>query len=484
MYTVSTNISYLSKMSSAKMQKYCRITQYLQDNYPVLFKCVEDLCMFGVLTPRKSGLTFLIPDTAIIKEIDSLTHGKNPEKAAEMIRALTLPVYYADIVAFDANKTKLKTLAGFNLDIKNISPDNITLTNGSKISTESKFQPFEGKSNIAVYKINGPIQMSGKTSGAGISGGFDPGYKNSITKYINHLEASYKVGITSGANPYVDAVVSLLDYTQVKDGNKFKQALTILDYDPVVSFYIYMNFDKLFSESFISDWIANGIKPYGGVKAYMKYLEMIDTVGGDLGDPKKRSEVREQIKAYRSQIFGDGATKEKIPTAALEKYSSWIGLFPVYGGDARLKFLHDEFRNLASALLDDANDPASVNEALEEIGLYLIGTKKGKTMFGDCSRTAIGNELFHATCLFICTNDYFYLPATPIEAAAIPGASENQKVPSNGLVFTNVFKKKLEALKSFKTEDPPLGVIKINAERAGLLSAPSAPQPEPAPAVE
>lgn len=441
--------------------------------------------MFSVLTPRKSGLTFIIPESEIIDDIYKLAHGDNPEKAVTMIRTLCLPKYYKDFAAFDANKTKLTTLAGFQLDVENISPDSITLSNGSKLKSESKFHPFESRSNIAIYNMSGSIPTTGtavpKKEKAGVSGGFDySDKKKKKIRFIASLEAQYRAGISSGVNPYLDAVVSLLDYLE-DDKAMQNAAVVLLDYDPIVSFYILVNFPELISDDDIDSWIDNYSKIFKPRTAYIAYIDSIKNRGLTLSSEESRAKIRDHIKQFRGSQLGNPVTKSTFPSKIREQAEKWASsnsvedvndVFPpalasIYSSKPSIKFLHDEFRNVASALMAGAKTPADISEALVEISLYLVGTRKGlQTLFSDAAKYSIGNELLYASAQFVCTTDYFYIPALSIEISNLDGADSGTD-PSKGLVYVNGFKGKYDALKQFTDSEINKHMLRLNLARTG-----------------
>lgn len=151
---------------ASKPESYCKITVYLQHNAPLLYENIQDLCLFGAFNARgRNGVTFLLPDKKTQEKIDKLV-GQDARKAVAMINACVLPVYLANIEAFRSHQDDIPNKLGNKLPIKEVTSSSVELSNGAKITRDSKFKRLYDTSNVAVYLLDGEVPTTGEASQA------------------------------------------------------------------------------------------------------------------------------------------------------------------------------------------------------------------------------------------------------------------------------------------------------------------------------
>jgi hypothetical protein len=148
----------------------------------LLYENIQDLCLFGAFNARgRDGVTFLLPDKKTQEKIDKLV-GQDARKAVAMINACVLPVYLENIEAFRSHQDDIPNKLGNKLPIKEVTSSSVELSNGAKISRDSKFKRLYDTSNVAVYSLDGEVPTTGEASQAmnkkkGARGGYRGGYR-------------------------------------------------------------------------------------------------------------------------------------------------------------------------------------------------------------------------------------------------------------------------------------------------------------------
>ena len=149
---------------ASKPESYCNITVYLQHNAPLLYENIQDLCLFGVFNTRgRNSVTFLLPDKKTQEKIDKLV-GQDARKAVAMINACVLPVYLESLEDFRTQQADIPNKLGNKLPIKEVTSSSVELSNGAKITRDSKFKRLYDTSNVAVYSLDGEVPTTGDSS--------------------------------------------------------------------------------------------------------------------------------------------------------------------------------------------------------------------------------------------------------------------------------------------------------------------------------
>lgn len=284
-------------------ERYCKITTYLQFNAPLLNEVIQNLCMFGMFNPRgQKGATYLVFDKKTQVAVDKMV-GIDTHKAKSMIEACLLPVYLESIESFRDQQDDIPNMLGNKLPIKEVSSSSVTLSNGSKITKDSKFKRLYPNSNIAVYLIDGEVPTSGEKSDVfgkkngnranqGFSGGYSGGHDGSLSsgqyargrsaydwvfmvadaKKTAMLKAEHRVG---GIDQLTHLSTSLINFL-LKGGASNEAALTKLGellckVHPISPLY-YLFVGCLLPEQVRQAWVSTPDMSYNNLETLKKHL--------------------------------------------------------------------------------------------------------------------------------------------------------------------------------------------------------------------
>lgn len=141
---------------SKGVSKQCSILNYLRKADEDLHELLQDLCIGKMLIPRKGspGITFLRPDKALLKEIQSMAAGDEPEAAIEALQSLVLLDSLSNVKEFDDKKSDIPTYLRKKLPIVSVDGKKIVLKNGAEIVPDKDFQARSDRGNINVYVIS------------------------------------------------------------------------------------------------------------------------------------------------------------------------------------------------------------------------------------------------------------------------------------------------------------------------------------------
>ena len=240
-----------------KLQKYCRIFQWVEDKNEDLATAIRDLCMEGALSARRgNGTTFILPTEAVIKKICEATYGPNPEEAVALIEGHIIP----DIVrtAADFNSGQGSRL-GIKLEVKSTSGEKVTLAGGAVLVIASDFRPLI-KDKIAVWVAeSGDVPLTGspfvkkspapatKRGRSVVRGGRpegDPHASGSKRMDLTiKLETAFKACIQqklckSTHNTYLTLMIQLMAHLKDTDESLYSSIGPMLSKSPIVSWYL------------------------------------------------------------------------------------------------------------------------------------------------------------------------------------------------------------------------------------------------------
>lgn len=276
----------------SKPERYCKITVYLQHNAPLLYENIQDLCMFGAFNTRgRDGVTFLLPDKKTQEKIDK-TVGTDSRKAVAMINACVLPVFIENIGAFKSQQDDIPNRLGNKLPIKEVTSSSVVLSNGSKITVDSKFKRLYDSSNTAVYNIDGEVPTTGeatkvlgvgRSSKRGAKGGNDSELsgtrgKDGMSKHAVITEAREMANLrnkTHKMDHLTHLTISLLTF--MLENNKATPSLKefgellckVMPFSPFYCLFILL----LMEEDEITLWIESP-KEYDKLEQLKKFLNM------------------------------------------------------------------------------------------------------------------------------------------------------------------------------------------------------------------
>jgi hypothetical protein len=368
-----------------KMKKYPRIIDYLQAHHPEVYDLIEDLAMHGNLTPKRGGaVTFLLPDSAYIKEIKKAAESEEPEKATDMLSSLIIPDLFSKPEDFKAKGDDIPNLLDKKITVKSITPTKVEIDNG-ELTLDTKFHPFvrQGKSkrgNMAIWLLKGKVEyekapaasmkyIRGAKKGAGIRhytrGGHDDAHmevqqiaRKVIEEKITALAMDKKSDDGKIYCPMLNAVVCVLRGFEEKCPDEYRSAHCLLTMCPMIDFFILYCNPLVFCPQAILEARKVGVERDNNVDYYKRFCSSFDAskIGGDpalLLTEAGAEQVNHARDAVRTRLLSNVNTN--LASKILDMYNkvdssnSLEGVGPIYP-----KVLADVFsRNRGLHLLID-----------------------------------------------------------------------------------------------------------------------------------
>ncbi len=358
-----------------KMQKFCRITLYIQQRDAKLADVIDKLCLAGkTFFPQhyENGVTFLYPDKNYQKIIFKQAVD-NPEEAHKMIRALIISGYKP--TPADFNNGQVKNRLNQVVEIKGVAGDTVTFENGKAVIDKAfRALPRDGSVRLAVYNLTGTIKTDGTTAAKestppAVEGGYyyeSGSFKRRI--FMQRLENDYmhkyfevdvdKYGNTTPVekltNPYLEKLSSLLTHLEQEITDEqanaelvYKKVLYFLDFGVQASMYILLEPYRE-NPSIIPDEVLNRWKNLGYPKipnaldVFKKHLDAIEPMD-------KHAACFDNINTIRTAIL-DNSTIFTMPKDIENAYKTHLD---EYKTDPVLKMQQDELRFVVQTLFDD-----------------------------------------------------------------------------------------------------------------------------------
>ncbi len=141
---------------SKGVSKQCSILNYLRRVDEDLHELLQDLCIGKMLVPRRGspGITFLRPDKALLKEIQHMAAGDDPENAIAALQSLVLLDNLPTIKDFQDKKSDIPTYLRKKLQVGSVDGKKVVLSNGAEIVPDNDFKARNDRDNISVYIIS------------------------------------------------------------------------------------------------------------------------------------------------------------------------------------------------------------------------------------------------------------------------------------------------------------------------------------------
>jgi len=145
----------MSKTGGA-VSRHCSIINYLKHTDGALYELIQDLCIGRMLIPKRGspGLTFLRPDKALLKQLDEMASGDDPEPAVLALQSMVLLDYISSIKEFDDKKSDIPTYLRKKLPVASVDGQKVILDNGAEITLDKTFHARKDRGNIAVYILS------------------------------------------------------------------------------------------------------------------------------------------------------------------------------------------------------------------------------------------------------------------------------------------------------------------------------------------
>lgn len=465
-YTGRTDV-----MATKKLQKYCRIHQWVEAKDRDLAGVIRDLCMERAISSGGRGATFIYPSAGVRKKIVEEAYSPDPEKAIRLLNAHIIP----DPVRTAADFKRTGSLLGIKLEVESASGTEVTLKGGAKLKAANDFRPFR-KDNIAVWVVeSGEVPLEGAAfeapkrgrgeyrGGGGRGGGPDVGGAalNSRQTLASSVEADYDRCMHADRcrtkDPYLAHSVSLLNFLRQKRPDVLVAVLPMIDRDPAVTFYLLVEPYKTSGPDYVlGDDVLFGTDGWNGAAVFEGAVSEFQGFFDDFlskqaaaapsaedrssGNPvvpyvfKDTGYVRSAIDTVRLQIVSpDGRQGNKISTpnqvhrvyATLIAQNSIGGAQPILPDDtARLlpgskKLWQDELRFLLhAALMEMRRQPVYRGDQFAEIVRMLRFSRPGNDYSSEASlsnvqqlqRNVAPQSEFHLLEKFVNSTDFLYVP--------------------------------------------------------------------------
>lgn len=381
--------------ASAKMKKYPRIADYLQAHHPKVYALVDDLAMLGSLSPRRGGgITFLLPDSALVSKITKLMESDEPEKATDIISSLIITDYLPTVKEFAAHKDDIPTLLGKKLMVKTVGATKVDIEKGS-LELDKGFTPFSRsgtaqRGNMAVWKLTGEVdyekapKSEGKYSGKGAArggakkrthGGYSGGASDQdidafVQDMVNKEYRSIREQVrgTKRKSPMLRAVVNQLIQWRERDPEKYHKARAILSLHPIIAFFLIFKNRLYFPSSdlnVVSDSVSsqdvvqelkNIINDESGDACMFRDRKAVKNAVESLKDNKRMNlNAAKTIQSCYAAVDRDnaiGSCKDVYPAGAIAAFRAHPGLH----------LLIDEFRHFMYASIQEMNSRRSAKD--------------------------------------------------------------------------------------------------------------------------
>jgi hypothetical protein len=439
-----------AKMNGKKKRSAApRIYQWLKKEDPELAGAVHELCLEGALA---SGATLLYPtDAAYRNEIIDRVNSGDTNEAARLMESLIIP----DAVRNGADflSRPVGNALGVKLAVKSADGMKVQLAEGVALELARSFPNSE---DVAVWRVtSGRLPLEGepfdayprRAAGGGhhkrhaVKGGADNPRRCLARRVEEKFCARMLRNKCAGYDPYLAKSVSLLNYLKATHPEVLAAVLPMIDYDPLVTFYLLLEPYKAQAPFVIPEEVLFGPNGWCGASAYGDALaEYKAFFNGAAGSGSKGpyvfsapDKVSSRVDAERQRQGGGRPNPQKVQKvyAALIAQNTIDGLQPVLpeGTLAALpgnkKLWQDEFRFVVGeAACSMRNKPVfdvhDFQTILQDLEFAYAGNKYDSEFpfFRDPqSRTDV---LLLAK--FINSSDFLYMPVPP-DMAAVPRGS-------------------------------------------------------------
>ena len=275
-------------MASKKktMVKQCRIYQWIEKQDSDFAEAIRDLCLEGALSPggRSVGVTFLYPkDKAYRQEIIEKAYSADADEAVKLVESLIIPAPL--ISGADFNRAPVGSRLGVAYAVESADNKQVKLAGGVELALAEDFHPLARRAgDIAVWIVTkGRLPLAGEAykaprpgrsakGGAARHGGAEAGMLGSRPLLAAAVELEFDRCMLQGNgrahNPYLAKVVSLLCWLRAKSADTYLKVLPVIDYDPVVTFYLLVEPYKTSGEPLIPGGLLFGDDGWNGAEMY------------------------------------------------------------------------------------------------------------------------------------------------------------------------------------------------------------------------
>jgi hypothetical protein len=479
----------MASKKKGPLSKYCRIFQWVEAQDPDFAGAIRDLCLEGVLSPggRSAGVTFLYPkDKDYRKEIIEKTYSDAADEAVRLVESLVIPD--ALLAGADFHRRPVGSRLGVKYVVESADGGQVRLAGGVELAPAADFDTLARRTgDLAVWIVTkGRLPLQGEAykppmptrvakGGAarargGNGGGGVPGARQLLAATAeSEYDCCMRRDGARAHNPYLARVVSLLNYLKARNPDVLLSVLPVLDYEPVVTFYLLLEPYKTGGDHLIADGVLFGEGAWNGADAYADAVEeykaffrslpaqaAASATDSQSGQPvvpyvfRDRGAVAAQVDAVRQQYGGlnprQGPQMVQDVYATLAGQNSIQGMGPILP-DATLRALagskklwQDEFRFTVHEALQSMRQMPYASDVFAGIVRDLRAAWPGNNYAAEIrlanaadilKNVAPRLELLLLT-KFVNSTDFLYTPAAPDE---VGGAWGNPNDPTDWQVY-------------------------------------------------
>jgi hypothetical protein len=286
-------------MSGAKKDhavQPCSVYNWLKAYDKDFAEVIEDLCLERLMS---SSITFLYPKDPEFRNKIIAEATKDADKAVKMIESLIVPVVIASAAEFGRHAPNIGNRLGFKFEgvtvkgasvvcdkfelepLKEFSPRASSAGRVAVWAIKSGHPPMSG----AAYSIPAPVRhgKARKTGGAEVQG------RHAVADRIaRHVEEAYRACMRSenkcrDGNPYLGAVVGLLNHMKAHRPEALKAVLPVLDWNPVTTFYLILEPFKTSGAYLVPECCLPACSTPVFTDAVAEYKEYFDRAGEMFG---------------------------------------------------------------------------------------------------------------------------------------------------------------------------------------------------------
>lgn len=425
--------------------KFSRIFQWIEVQDPEFAAAIRLLCVEGILTPRRSGVTFLYPDEAGLRnEITEGAYGENAEDAVRLFRSLVIPDFLPQSGEFKARP--IGNSLGVLIGVEAAEGARVRLAGGAEL-VPADFRGLSGREGLAVWRLvkgrpplEGPEYKAPRAEPRPKTGGGPAPLPSGRGHLARQVEADFdrcmREGRCAAGNPYLAKAVSLLNFLRLRHPELYAAAMLVADYDPAVTFYLLVEPYKTRGEPLLPETALFGDAGWDGGDAYTdasaEYQAHFAGLSALGGAPvfADRAGLARQVDSLRQkfQRKGDVRAAPKFVAsvyAALAEQNSIggaNGVLPAAPGNAARKLWQDEFRYIIHAAFAELQrspvyDPAEFAELVGDIRNHWAGNDYVRelriTDEKQIQSSVAPRDAFQALVRFICSTDFLYMPVAP-----------------------------------------------------------------------
>jgi hypothetical protein len=437
-------------MSSAKkgqLSVFCRIFQWIEIQDSAFADAIRDLCLERSLSPsgHSAGVTFLYPsDKAYRKEIIDKTYSKDADEADKMVRSLIIPDALTTAQSFNRGAG---SLLGVKYAVESAEGSKVKLADGVELAPADDFKPRTFREGtLAVWVITkGRLPLTGepykaptaprrapRTGGSAQAGG---AWRRQLAAAVESDYVRCQLADRCRSHdPFLAKVVSLLNFLRAKYPEVCAAVFPVIDYDPVVSFYLLLEPYKTSGEYLIADDVLYGPAGWNAIEVYSNAVaEFTALFAMKVEGAAERAAVASQVDRVRADLLRNlQGSWRQLPQAVLNAYSELVSNNSIAGMGAILpeatrqllasgkKLWQDEFRHILHAALQGVHQAAVFTPDIFNSIVALVRTNwPGNNYASETIMTNLANlrtdvsPRFEITALakFVNSTDFLYLPA-------------------------------------------------------------------------